>query len=139
MEDEIYTPEMLTEEDALTQKAGWVPWNYVAVHKPTGEWGGYTRLFPGVFRPQFAYQDDTGVRPEHRNRGLGRWLKATMLLKLMDERPQTRWVDTWNATVNEPMLNINHAMGFRRILKYQEWEIPSEELLTVLRKRAAAS
>ncbi|MGH2811943.1 MAG: GNAT family N-acetyltransferase, partial [Actinomycetota bacterium] len=55
-EDEVFTPEMLTEEDALAQKAGWVPWNYVAVHEPTGEWGGYTRLFPGVFRPQFAYQ-----------------------------------------------------------------------------------
>jgi hypothetical protein len=32
-------------------------------------------------------------------------------------------VDTINAGTNEPMLNINRAMGFQPIAAWQEWRI----------------
>lgn len=134
-EDEKTTPEMIAEWDAIAEAQGYVPWNYVARHDPTGEWVGLTRMWPSIFRKEFAYQDDTAVRVEHRNRGLGRWLKAAMLLKLKNERPATRWVDTENATTNEAMLNINRALGFKEVLVWQTREIPTRDLLGWLRNR----
>jgi GNAT superfamily N-acetyltransferase len=135
-EDEKITPEMVAEWDGLAAAEGYSPWNYVAQHDPTDEWAGYTRMWPGIYRKEFAYQDDTAVRPDHRDRGLGRWLKATMLLKVMDKLPDTRWIETWNATTNEAMLGINRALGFKAIQVWQEREIQTEDLLTWLRERA---
>lgn len=135
-EDEKITPDMIVEWDALAKAEGYAPWNYVAQHDPSGEWAGYTRLWPSIYRKEFAYQDDTAVRPDHRDRGLGRWLKAVMLLKVMKDLPEARWVETGNATTNEPMLGINRAMGFKPVLVWQEREIATEELLTWLRKHA---
>lgn len=135
-EDEKVTPEMVAEWDALAAAEGYTPWTYIAEHHETGEWAGYTRMWPGIYRKEFAYQDDTAVRPDHRDRGLGRWLKASMLLRLMKEKPETRWVETGNATTNEAMLGINRAMGFKPILIWQEREISTEDLLTWIRSRA---
>jgi mycothiol synthase len=55
----------------------------------------------------------TGVRTAYRGRGLGKWLKAAMLLEVQKRYPQARWVVTGNANSNEPMLGINHKLGFR--------------------------
>jgi hypothetical protein len=70
-----------------------------------------------------AVQGDTGVEPVHRNRGLGRWSKATNVLRLLEERPDTQVVETWHAGVNAPMLTINDAMGFRPVAECQEWRL----------------
>lgn len=136
-EEERTTPEMIAEWDALAEAEGYVPWTYVARHDPSGEWVGLTRMWPAIYRKEFAYQDDTLVRPQHRNRGLGRWLKAAMLIKLLDELPATRWVETWNATSNEAMLNINRALGFKPILVWQRREIETEKLASWLKSRVS--
>lgn len=135
-EDEKITPEMVAEWEGLAEAEGYSPWTYVAQHDPSGDWAGYTRLWPGVYRKEFAYQDDTGVLPDHRGRGLGRWLKATMLLKVLKELPGARWIETGNATTNEAMLGINRALGFKPVLVWQNREIQIEDLLAYLRKRA---
>ena len=46
-------------------------------------------------RPELLGQGMTGVFPQYRNRGLGRWLKAAMLDKVLKERPQVKYVRTW--------------------------------------------
>lgn len=135
-QDELATPEMIAEWDALADAQGRVRWNYVARHDPTGEWVGLTRMWPSIYRREFANQDDTLVEPAHRNQGLGRWLKAAMLLELMKRRPDTRWVETWNVTTNEAMLNINRALGFKPVLVWQRREIATADLIARLRKRS---
>ena len=60
---------------------------------------------------------------EHRNLGLGRWLKAANALRLLDERPEVTTIETWNAGVNAAMLAINHAMGFQPVAEWQEWTL----------------
>lgn len=84
----------------------------IAVHRETGAFAGYTILSFQALRPEQAWQWDTGVDPSHRNKGLGRWLKASMIRYARDSYPDLRFVDTFNAGSNEPMLNINIEMGF---------------------------
>jgi mycothiol synthase len=120
-EDEKYTPEQVRGFEERWLAAGFELWRFVARHKPTGEIAGYTGMFPNPWRPEFADQGDTGVLKKHQNKGLGRWLKAAMLVKLLDDRPKTRWVDTGNATTNKPMLAINNALGFRPVETWATW------------------
>lgn len=86
---------------------------YFAIHKPTDEFVGYTNVAYQNLHPAIAYQWDTGVDPEHQNRGLGRWLKASMMEVLLDEYPAIEIIETENAESNDPMLNINVAMGYK--------------------------
>jgi mycothiol synthase len=113
MEDETYTPELIRDFEGSLERKGTMVWTVAARHDATGELVGYTALFLPKHRRWQAEQGDTGVDPAHRDKGLGRWLKAANLLRLLDERPEAQVVDTWNATTNEPMLNINVALGFR--------------------------
>jgi mycothiol synthase len=115
MEDEVFTPELIREFEASMRTKGTRIWTLAAREDATGELAGYTALFFPKHRPWQVEQGDTGVDPAHRNKGLGRWLKAVNLLRLLDECPEARVVDTENADSNEPMLNINVALGFRRL------------------------
>ena len=71
-----------------------------------------------------ARQGDTGVDPEHRRRGIGRWLKAHNALRLVGQRPDVEYIETWNAVGNTPMLAINRAMGFEPIRLWRQWDLP---------------
>lgn len=66
----------------------------------------------------------TMVHPEHRGRSLGKWVKAASLLAAMEGWPRAAWMETTNAFTNEPMLAINHAMGFRHEYTVSEVELP---------------
>ena len=68
-----------------------------------------------------------GQRRLHtRRRGLGRWLKATMLDLVLRERQQVTRVRTSNAYSNESMLRINEALGFRQLRTETEWQVATE-------------
>lgn len=136
-EDENWTPERVREYEVRSVDAGYQIWTYVARHLPSGEFAGNTRIYPNPFRRVFAHQEDTAVVPEHRNKGLGRWLKAAMLRKLMAEQPEARWVITWNATMNEAMLSINRALGFKPFLTWDNWQVSTDDLLRSLRDGGA--
>ena len=95
----------------------------MARHDATGEIVGLTELVLPPHRPWRAHQGDTGVNPAHRGKSLGRWLKAVNLLRLLDERPAVREVETYNAGTNQAMLSINHALGFTRRVAWTEFEL----------------
>lgn len=97
-------------------------WTLVAVEEATGAFVGFTQLSFSGWRAGHAKQQDTGVDPAHRDRGLGRWLKAAMVLRLLDERPAVQRIDTGNAGSNAPMLSINHALGFRPAKVSGNWQ-----------------
>lgn len=63
-----------------------------------------------------AHQMLTGVRKEYRGRGLGKLLKARMLLHIRREYPGVKYVVTGNADSNAPMMAINTALGFKKHL-----------------------
>lgn len=89
----------------------------VARERSTGDFVGFTTLVYQRLYPVVAQQWDTGVDPRHRNLGLGRWLKAAMILQFLGEHPEVEIVETENAESNAPMLNINVAMGFKPALE----------------------
>ncbi len=95
---------------------------YVARHKASGSLVGLTEAVYQVLNPPQAWQVDTGVDPAHREKGLGRWLKAAMLLKIRSDYPLVERIDTNNAGSNQPMLNINITLGFNPILVSHIWQ-----------------
>ncbi|SDD43781.1 GNAT family N-acetyltransferase [Glycomyces harbinensis] len=82
-------------------------------HIETGVVAGYTFIWVDPGEDEHAWQDDTIVLPEHRGRRLGTILKIANHRLLREHRPRMRYVHTWNAEVNGPMLDINTAVGYR--------------------------
>ncbi len=114
--DEVFTLEKLDELEGWWADAGLPWWTVCARHRPSGRLIGYTELAFSDEEPTLAYQGDTAVDPAHRELGIGRWVKAAMLARVLRERPAVEVVDTYNAGSNDAMIAINRALGFRVIL-----------------------
>ena len=55
----------------------------------------------------------------------------------MNDRPQVRYVDTWNAFSNDAMLGINIAMGFEILRAYADFQGATSEMQQAVRRRLA--
>ncbi|HVW32024.1 MAG TPA: GNAT family N-acetyltransferase [Acidimicrobiia bacterium] len=137
-DDDRMTAEQWRAEEALHAARGVDVWQLCARHDESGELAGYTELaFPASW-PAACWQEDTAVAPKHRDRGLGRWLKAVNALRLLDERPAVEFIETWNAGSNEAMLNINVAMGFRPLENWGYWQAGAGEVAEAVARRRRA-
>ena len=128
MDDFTMTPDRLHATERMLVGTGTRWWTLAAVEAATGRIAGFTQLYFSRWRDDVAFQGDTGVHPAHRNRGLGRWIKAAQLLRLLHERPSVRRVDTSNAASNDAMLAINDALGFRPVVLWSDWQAPVDEV-----------
>lgn len=113
----------LREWEQLSEQNGTQGWWLFAQEKATGRLAGLTTVWWNPFQPQTVDQGDTGVLAEHRGRGLGKWLKATMLERILRERPEVADVRTGNADSNVPMLDINHRLGFKPYIAMTGWQL----------------
>lgn len=98
-------------------------WVLYAREEATGVLAGFTEVFWHPDRPVLLNQGNTGVLPAFRGHGLGRLLKATMLKRVLAERPMVHTVDTSNADSNAPMLKINTELGFRLHSIGRTWQL----------------
>ncbi len=132
MDDWMHTAERQREGEqrALAHGRRW--WTVVARHDESDELAGFTEFLFPPSDPKAAWQEATAVDPVHRDKGLGRWLKAANCLRLFEDRPEVEYVDTWNAYSNAPMLGINIAMGFEVIKSFSAYQIRTEALRTRL-------
>ena len=133
-EDFDMTPALVREYEASTEAKGWQRYTICARHDPSGRLAGLTEITASPHEPWRVWQGDTGTDPEHRGRGLGRWMKAAMLEHLLATRPGLERIDTWNAGSNEAMLGINVALGFEVIHWWGDWQAD----LDVVEARLAA-
>ena len=134
--DRDHTPASIIAEADELEAEHLVRWSLVARHDPTGDFVGFTEVVFAESAPEHAWQGGTAVHPDHRNHGLGRWLKGSMARRILDERPQVRFVDTENAYTNEPMLHINAAMGFELMETLNDWQAPVAAVRAALEGRS---
>ena len=97
-----------------------------ARHIPTGELAGYTALDLPAGNDTFGWQEATLVVPGHRGHRLGLRLKIENLSHVLRHEPALEVVDTANADVNQHMVAINEALGFRPVSRQSEWELKLE-------------
>jgi GNAT superfamily N-acetyltransferase len=88
-------------------------------------------------RPSIIQQRFTGVRPDARGRGLGKWIKAAMLARIRELYPKAEWVSTENAASNVPMRAINKKLGFKQYRAETEYQISRDGLAERLKKQPA--
>ena len=135
VEDFTVTPEHLRQREAYQQAQGVERWTLYARHKSSGELAGYTATYFDPDTPETLDQGDTGVLPKYRGYGLGKWLKAAMLEKVLSERPAVKRVRTGNADENAPMLAINHALGFKPYISETVWQVEVDRLKDYLAEK----
>ncbi len=133
IEDVKWTKEQLRQIEASLAERKTERWTMYVREKKTGNLAGYTEVFWNAFEPETLYQGDTGVFPEYRGHGLGRWLKAAMLEKVLRDRPYVKRVRTGNANSNAPMLKINYELGFKPYKQWTTWQVELEKVLEYLR------
>jgi RimJ/RimL family protein N-acetyltransferase len=123
VEDFHWSAEHLRQMEASRAARGVERWTVYVRDAATGKIAGFTELTWNPHKPTHMHQGITAVWPEYRGRGLGRYIKAAMLEKVIKERPQVAVVRTDNADVNAPMLKINTELGFQPYCAEGVWQI----------------
>ena len=110
--DIVVTPEKIGEWVERAQLTRTV-WHNILTREPDGTISGMTDVEWTPYGRQQIQQQFTGVLPTARGRGIGKWIKAAMLLHIRELYPDAEWVVTDNAHSNAPMLKINRDLGFQ--------------------------
>jgi mycothiol synthase len=135
--DIVVTPAMMKEWYAQMDLSGELQYNMMT-REPDGTISGVTDMVYMPYKPTIIQQLFTGVRPDQRGRGLGKWLKASMLLHVKQLHPGVEWVTTGNAGSNAPMLGINKELGFKQFVAGSEYQISRDRLAARAKELAAA-
>jgi GNAT superfamily N-acetyltransferase len=128
IEDIHVTPEQLRQLETNLFARGNQRWTLFLRERATGNFAGYTETVWNPNRPELLRQELTGVFPQYRNKGLGRWLKAAMLDKILRHRPQVKYVRTGNADSNAAMLKINTLLGFKPYSADTLWQVELQQV-----------
>ncbi|WP_020138553.1 GNAT family N-acetyltransferase [Streptomyces sp. 351MFTsu5.1] len=93
-----------------------------AVDEADGSVVGFSELVVGGDGLGDGQHYGTAVLPEHRGRGLARWMKAASIRHARARHPRLAGLCTDTAQSNAPMLAVNDALGYvptHQALEYQ--------------------
>ncbi len=137
IEDMHITPDHLRQMENNMFSRGGQRWTCYITDRTSGKFAGYTETIWNPSNPEVLAQMMTGVFPQFRNKGLGRWLKAVMLDKVLKDRPQVKFIRTGNADTNAAMLKINTELGFKPYMADTIWQVELQKVLDYLSKGKA--
>jgi GNAT superfamily N-acetyltransferase len=129
----IVTPERIRRYEERSALAGELE-HEVITREPDGTISGMTDTSWAPHRRKLIWQQFTGVLPSARGRGIGKWIKAAMLLHLRGLYPDAEWIATGNAQSNDPMLSINRRLGFKPYRTSTDYQIGVEKLETKIQR-----
>jgi GNAT superfamily N-acetyltransferase len=132
--DILATPEVLRKREEDYRKMG-VIWLCLISVEENGDISGMTEISYRPEKETMISQGLTGVHEKYRGKGLGKMLKAAMLLRIQEEFPKVKIITTGNANSNAPMLAINERMGFKLHKVSVNAQIKTEDLGKYLKSR----
>jgi mycothiol synthase len=132
----LVTPDHMRDWYARLDLGGEVQY-ILLTREPGGVMSAMTDTTWAPYKPTILQQRFTGVRADARGRGLGKWLKAEMLVRLGELHPEIQWVVTDNAGSNAPMLAINKKLGFKQYRAETEYQISRDDLAARVKELAA--
>lgn len=135
IEDMKFTPDMIRQFEQNMLATGTQMWTLYALDRANQKLVGWTQVYWNPNRPMLLNQGFTAVEEAYRNKGLGRWLKAEMMKKILAERPQVEFIRTRNANSNAPMLKINDEMGFKPYNSITAWQVNVEQVENHLKEK----
>ena len=118
------TKAQIRQRESFFKQAGLVWWLLLAIDEKTGAGVGFTEVEFNPNDPHAIQQEGTAVVAAHRGHGIGLWLKAVMLGRILADRPDSRFIRTGNANVNAQMLAINEKLGFTYAWQSTLWQLP---------------
>jgi GNAT superfamily N-acetyltransferase len=122
------TPELLRLMERNLFSTGYRRWTFLLINRANREAVGLTEVFWNPNRPMIVDQGLTGVARAYRNQGLGRWLKAEMLQKILTNHPEVKFIRTGNVSSNAPMMKINNEMGFKPYTATTIWQVKTQKI-----------
>jgi GNAT superfamily N-acetyltransferase len=132
VEEMHITPDQIIEMQKMDKARGNQRCTVYVIEKASGKFAGYTETVWNANRPEILRQDMTGVFPQYRGKGLGRWLKAAMLDRQLKLHPEIKFVRTTNADTNAAMLRINNELGFKPYMTSILWQMEIGQVLEYL-------
>src|SRR5688500_5764620 len=127
------THDSLREQERTLESMGW-RWIKLVARVAQGVLTGMTDVRYDPLQPDIVRQNFTGVLPSHRDRGLAKWLKASMLRLIRDRFPGALRVSTTNADSNIPMLAINRQLGFEAPIPHRAYRFDLTQLREALER-----
>ncbi|MDH6118944.1 GNAT family N-acetyltransferase [Kitasatospora sp. GAS204B] len=125
----VWTSERVRVTDRELLDAGTEQRVVVAIDEATGQVVATHVIHNYPHRREIGYVHDTSVLAAHRGHGLGRAIKAALMRRLNDERPDLERICTTTATTNSHMIGINRALGYHTA-RTLDWIETTTERLT---------
>lgn len=103
-------------------------WYHILLIDEDQELAGFTLLVRLPDTPETLHQRTTVVRRDLRRKSLARWLKAAMILDVLDKFDDWTGILTECYQENFPILKLNRQMGYQELTQKKEYELSRESL-----------